>query len=238
MKTRYKIILIAICIFILVSYIFPQFFLIFHLDKYETNVTCDALNGEWDWIYDTCDFSNKCDALNGEWDLIDNKCVFKSNDFVSHEQQCGDLGGTPTCAPCSGNVDYNPWNTILPSGCLDVCISVCKFSQDDEEFDKTETTCNDSLGNPDGECFVNAFEKCESASIKQSSSTMEGDPLYHYATIIPGDSCSISYKFDISRDRFKGVFVGNIETTCTGIEIISTQMFLQCEDGKQMIPLR
>jgi len=108
---------------------------------------------------------------------------------------------------------------------------------DDKEYDNLETTCNDSLGKPDGDCFVNAFEKCESASIKQSSGTVEGDPVYHYATIIPDNSCSIHYKLDISRDRFKGVFVGNIETTCTNVQIINTQMFLQCEDGEQMIPL-
>ncbi|MDH3203668.1 MAG: DUF4362 domain-containing protein [Nitrosopumilus sp.] len=111
-----------------------------------------------------------------------------------------------------------------------ICVSVCEFSQDGKEYEKTETTCNDSLGNPDGDCFVNAFEKCESASIKQSSSTVEGDPVYHYATIIPDDSCNIHYKLDISRDGVKGVFVGNIETTCTDVQIIGTQMSLQCKD--------
>lgn len=238
MKTRYKITIVIIIAFIPISVLFPQVFLVFHLDKYETNATCDALNGNWDWIHDTCDFSNKCDALNGNWDLINGKCVFKSNESISNEQQCEDLGGMPACAPCGGEVYYNPWNAILPSGCLSICIPVCEFSQDDKEYENTETTCNDSLGKPDGECFVNAFKKCESASIKQRSGTLEGDLIYQYATIIPDDSCSIHYKLDVSRDRFKGVFVGNIETTCTDVQIIDTQMFLQCIDKEQMIPLR
>lgn len=108
MKTRYKIIIIAICAFLPISYVLPQFFLVFHLDKYETNVTCDALNGNWDWFNDICNLQHV--------------------DIENHDLMCRDAGGTPTCENTCGAYDvWNPWSIVLPMGCLEICRAACEF---------------------------------------------------------------------------------------------------------------
>ena len=50
-----------------------------------------------------------------------------------------------------------------------------------KNYELLETTCNSDNGEPDGECFINAFDECKSAKIKQMGSTFEGDPIFYYA---------------------------------------------------------
>lgn len=107
MKTRYKILIIICLSFIPISFFFPQVFLIFHLDKYETNEQCDKVNGEWDWIYDTC----KLDYL----------------DRALGRLQCKDIEALPRCEPCYPESAYSPWPRMLSFGCLDMCKEVCEF---------------------------------------------------------------------------------------------------------------
>jgi len=101
-----------------------------------------------------------------------------------------------------------------------------------------KATCNDSTGKPDGECFVNAFEKCESARIKQMSPTFEGDPIFFYATIVPADSCSIHFEIDTSLDKWGGVTKGISETTCTDVQLSKHHLDFQCGDEQHRIQLQ
>ena len=74
MRTGVKTtIIVLVCLSsIFISYVFPQVFLIFHLDKYETNDVCDVLDGQWDWYYDLCnlpqDSTDKeyCEDMGGD----------------------------------------------------------------------------------------------------------------------------------------------------------------------------
>jgi len=103
MKTRYKIIIICLS-FILFSMIFPDVFLILHLDKYETNEICDSV-GEWNWFYDTCKI-----------------------DYVLRDKiECEDIGAKTICEPCHESYGYSPYPRIMPYGCLDMCRGICDF---------------------------------------------------------------------------------------------------------------
>ena len=102
-----------------------------------------------------------------------------------------------------------------------------------------KASCNNSTGQPDGECFVNAFENCESARIKQMGSTVEGDPIFYYATIMPEDSCKIHLEIDISLDKWKGIATeGIIQRTCTDVKLSEYHLDFQCGDESQRIQLR
>ncbi|MCH9659244.1 hypothetical protein K0U27_11275 [archaeon] len=105
MKTGYKtaIIILACLSSIFISYAFPQVFLIFHLDKYETNDVCDVLDGEWDWYYDLCNLPQ------------DN----------TDKEYCEDIGGIPECArTCWAEIEWNPWKP-LHGGCFSICYPAC-----------------------------------------------------------------------------------------------------------------
>ena len=99
MKTRYKILIITLVSFIVLSFFFPQVFLIFHLDKYETSEKCDSVNGVWDWYDNACDF-------DGE------------------PNQCENMGGIPACF--STNLSGGEWNLWYPVGNF-MCRSACVF---------------------------------------------------------------------------------------------------------------
>lgn len=119
MKTRYKIIIVIMCAFLPISFVFPQIFLIFHLDKYETNEICDDV----------------FERVNGNWDWFGNKCVIENPGLVYDNSMCREVGGIPTCdTRCDDQWQWNPWATILPIGCLDVCISACGFNVGDIQF--------------------------------------------------------------------------------------------------------
>lgn len=108
-----------------------------------------------------------------------------------------------------------------------------------KEYSMIETSCNNSTGHLDSKCFVNSFEKCESASIKQMGYTFEGDPIFSYATIIPKQSCTIHFKMDVSLDKWKGIANPDIiEDTCTNIQLSEHKINLQCENAQRIIQLR
>lgn len=133
MQTRYKIIIIVCLSFILISYVFPQVFLIFHLDKYETNEQCDTLNGTWDW------YSDKC--VNME---------YKHHDI---EKLCTDLGAKLSCdTRCSDKWEWNYWTPIYPSGCLLSCLVACDFTKEPDVWMSSEGRIHNTTGNPN-ECW-------------------------------------------------------------------------------------
>lgn len=108
-----------------------------------------------------------------------------------------------------------------------------------ENYYLIETTCNDSTGKPDAECFTNAFDECKLATIKHMGSTVEGDPIFYYATIIPDDLCQIKLEKDISQDKWKGIATkGLIQKTCTDVLLEESRMKFQCHDGNHIIYLR
>lgn len=99
MQTRYKILIIVCIGFISFSIVFPQVFLIFHLDKYEENKQCNLMEAKWDWYSNTC------------------KIRFDGSDNA----MCLDLGGTPSCSnECNMKEGLNPLG-IFWYGCLDKC---------------------------------------------------------------------------------------------------------------------
>lgn len=109
MKSRYKIIIIICLSFIPISIFFPQVFLIFHLDKYETNEICDTLNGTWDW------FSNKCFDIGYE-------------DHYTSEM-CFDSGGNPSCYnKCVERWKWNYWDIVFSVPCHLPCPQACEFT--------------------------------------------------------------------------------------------------------------
>ena len=106
MKTRYKIIIIFIIVFVPLSFFFPQIFLIFHLDKFEISDECNSLQGRWDWYSNTCNFPK----------------------IYPDGPTCESTGGRNTCVDLCGEKEiYNPWNTILPKACIGLCSPACEF---------------------------------------------------------------------------------------------------------------
>ena len=69
-----------------------------------------------------------------------------------------------------------------------------------KNYEMLKTTCNDANGEPDGECFINAFDECKPAKIKQMDSTFEGDPIFYYAHVILSEPCTIHFAVDNSQD--------------------------------------
>jgi len=106
-KKRYIVLIIILVSFIPISAIFPQVFLIFHLDKYETSQTCDMIQGKWDWFYNTC------------------KPKYGIHPIT--EQQCLDINAILVCSPCAPETAYSPFPNMRPWGCLDMCKGTCQL---------------------------------------------------------------------------------------------------------------
>jgi len=107
------------------------------------------------------------------------------------------------------------------------------------DYTMMKASCNNSTGHPDGECFMKSFEKCESARIKQMSATIEGDPIFYYATIVPEDSCSIHFEKDTSLDKWGGASKGITKRVCVDVQLYGHYLEFQCGDDIQWrIPLR
>jgi len=166
MKTRYKIIIVIVCLsFIPFSMIFPDVFLIFHLDKYETNEICDSI-GEWNWFSDTC------------------KIDYNLRDKI----ECEDIGAKTICQPCHESEGYSPWPRIMPYGCLDMCRGVCDFS--DLMMDKTNqewTTTYTPYPIPDGQikaiigncnCQADPESRCPEPFLRWKNSTHYIDNIF------------------------------------------------------------
>jgi len=106
MKTRYKIIIITIAVFVPLSILFPQIFLIFHLDKFEISDECNSLQGQWDWYDNTCDLP----------------------ETYPDGPTCKSVGGRNTCQDiCGQNKFYNPWLAVFPKSCIALCAPACEF---------------------------------------------------------------------------------------------------------------
>jgi hypothetical protein len=107
------------------------------------------------------------------------------------------------------------------------------------QYDTTPATCNDIItGKPDGECFVKSFEKCEHASIKNTVSTVEGDPVFLYA-YIDIDDCKIRHSVDLRLDRFSSMSDQTFQSTiCTQVQSDDTDLSFQCGDEQRMLSLR
>lgn len=107
MKTRYKISITAIVSLTIISFFVPEVFLIFYLDKFESNDNCNAIGGNWDWINDIC-----------ELDGIENS-----------DQMCMDAGGVPSCkvhCPRPFGI-FTPWQLLPIFGCTQPCYPACDF---------------------------------------------------------------------------------------------------------------
>ena len=122
-----------------------------------------------------------------------------------------------------------------------VTIIIAKFSSqsyDFAQYDSFPSTCNNSLGDPNGNCFVNAFEKCETAMIKNKVNTVEGDAVFFYAQIIFADGCDIFFKVDDSRDAYgNGSLMDG--TVCFDVRVSDNEQNLEflCDDEWYGFPL-
>ena len=107
------------------------------------------------------------------------------------------------------------------------------------QYDTTPATCNAIItGKPNGQCFVNAFEKCEHASIKNTVSTIEGDPVFLYA-YIDIDDCKIRHSVDLRLDKFSNISDQTFQSTiCTQVQSGDHNLSFQCGDEQRMLPLR
>ncbi len=107
-----------------------------------------------------------------------------------------------------------------------------------KNYEMLETTCNSDNGEPDGECFINAFDECEPARIKQMSSTFEGDPIFYYAHVILSEPCTIHFAIDNSQDAWGGISKGLHQKTCVDAQLDKYTINFQCDNEQQTIPLR
>lgn len=107
-----------------------------------------------------------------------------------------------------------------------------------EYYSMKNASCNNSQNYPDVECFIKSFEKCESASIKQLSYTIEGDPIFSYATVVPEDSCNILFESDNSQDTWGAPDKGLRKIMCTDVYLSDYNLIFQCEDIQHGIRLQ
>ncbi len=108
-----------------------------------------------------------------------------------------------------------------------------------KNYELLETTCNSDNGEPDGECFINAFDECKSAKIKQMRSTFEGDPVFYYVHVILSEPCTIHFAIDTSQDAWGGISKGLHQKTCTVATLNNHSITLLCNDGEENnFPLR
>jgi len=122
---------------------------------------------------------------------------------------------------------------------LNTVTEVYSVDQATRHYVMINASCNNIEGKPDGQCFVNAFENCESATVKQMSHSVEGDPIFHYVRIMPEDSCNIHFKMDVSLDKWKGIASPDIiEEICTDVTLDENNLHFVCGDGERRISLR
>jgi len=118
--------------------------------------------------------------------------------------------------------------SIFPVECMSYSISLIPnfgfvfsdvlwwMTDADKTYNAIPTTCNNILGKPDGECFVNAFENCEYASIKNMHSTVEGDQVYSEAHIETDGICSITYAVFDRNSKWRDTYTSPVSVkACT-----------------------
>ena len=107
-------------------------------------------------------------------------------------------------------------------------------------YETLETTCNDANGEPNGECFIDAFDECKSARIKQMGSTFEGDPIFYYAHVILSEPCTVHFAIDTSHDTWGRATKGLHQKICTDVTLNNHSITLLCNDDNEEnnFPLR
>ncbi|MCV0367579.1 MAG: hypothetical protein K5798_10015 [Nitrosopumilus sp.] len=141
--------------------------------------------------------------------------------------------------------------SIVPVECVSYSISLLPdfgfvfsdvlwwMTDADKTYNAMHATCNDILGKPDGECFVNAFENCEYASIKNMHSTVEGNLVYSEAHIEIDGTCSITYAVFDQDSKWRDTTVSPVSVRmCTNVQLNNEQIFLQCDGEPYVFPLQ
>ena len=140
-------------------------------------------------------------------------------------------------------------NSVYPQECVSYSISlipnfrpiadsILYEEESQRQYDTTPATCNDFMGEPDGDCFVKAFEECKHASIKNKFKTIEGDPVFVYA-YIDVDDCMIRYSVDLRMDRFSSDPDQTFHSyLCTSVQPSEYELSFQCGDVQQVLSLR
>jgi len=177
---------------------------------------CLENDGKWDYEHDTCDRIDliSCMLMNGAY-----------QECKSRELKCP--LNNPNCAATAS------------------CISTCLFDQttrtktmsNDEKMivdvflspPPGIKNCNDFLGRPDGECFVKSYNNCEPAIIKQSLHSIEGDPIFFYAQVLP-DSCTISFAIDDRYDKHGSSKSITEQVLCQDAKILDNNLTFLCDD--------
>ena len=81
------------------------------------------------------------------------------------------------------------------------------------------------LGQPDGKCFVQAYNECQPVTIKQSLHTIEGDPIFFYAQVLL-DSCTIQFLVDDRQDKYGAKTI--TERTCRDAQLLENGISFLC----------
>lgn len=209
---------IIISVFVIGSAsIFATLFYFQGISLGEKQDMCIEKGGKWDLEHDTCD----------RIDLI--SCTLMSGTYQeckSHELRC------PLNDPYCGTTD--------------ICIHSCLFEQTTRAKTMTEKekriinnflspssetkNCRDFLGKPDGECFVKSYDNCESAIIQHSHHSVEGDPIFFYAQILP-DSCMVLFVIDDRYDKH-GSNKAITERMCRDAQLLDNNLNFQCGDDE------
>jgi hypothetical protein len=100
-------------------------------------------------------------------------------------------------------------------------------------YDNYKIDCNGIDGKKELECFSEAFESCDEATMNFIIYTIEGDPGYFEGSVEGGDSCYVGVIFDNSEDRFSHPDDRIVtETRCTSIEFTKHTMNIgDCDDS-------
>jgi len=100
-----------------------------------------------------------------------------------------------------------------------------------KEYMEYQATCNDIQGKPDAQCFIESFEKCEYATMKNMVYSVEGDPVFSYAEIIE-DGCQLVLTIDDRLDKHghNSLLDGIV---CTDVRLSETGQLLEvtCDDS-------
>jgi len=97
--------------------------------------------------------------------------------------------------------------------------------------------CNNSLDQPDFECFVDSFERCNPATIFVTRYTIEGDPIFSSGIVIAtDDSCFLDFVIDTRQDRFGSQKIEH--RICSDVTLDKEMLTFHCDDGGIGVPLK
>ncbi|MCV0372340.1 MAG: DUF4362 domain-containing protein [Nitrosarchaeum sp.] len=90
--------------------------------------------------------------------------------------------------------------------------------------------CNNSVGQPDFECFVDSFERCNPATISVTRHTIEGDPIFFSGIVIAkDDSCFLDFVVDTRQDRYSSQEIEH--RICSDVTLDDKMFTFHCDDG-------